>query len=487
MPDTRTFATLLALLAVTVIGAILVARVAERIKIPSPALVLVSTAVAVKVVPSLHAPPDRTVQRVVTVALVAILFEGGLHLGWGRVRRAAGPIAAAGVVGTVGTAAGAAAVVHLVCGTGWYLSLLVATAVAPTDPAVVFSVLGRREVDGPAGTIIEGESGANDPVGIALLASLLSAGTLSGSAVGGVAGEFVAQMVVGLGVGIVGGFGLLWFMRRVALPAEGLYPLRTLAGALVLYGVAVLGHGSGFLAVFAAGVLIGDRSAPFKRDIERFHGALAGLAELVAFVVLGLTVDLSVLARTDVWVPGVVLGLALALLIRPVSVGLALVPFRIERNQRTFVLFAGLKGAVPILLGTSLLAAKVGDAPRLFGIVVVVVVFSVVVQGGLVPVAARLLRLPMRAVEPQPWAVGVRLEERPEGVHRLTVTAGAPADGQTIAGLHGLPPGSWVTLVVRQGRIVPARGQTALCAGDDVVLLAGPDDGEQLRMVFSPG
>jgi cell volume regulation protein A len=269
------------------------------------------------------------------------------------------------------------------------------------------------------------------------MASLLAVGGLNGSAFVHVGGEFLLQMGVGGGIGVAGGRALMWFIRRV--PGEGLYPLRTLAGALVLYGVATLAHGSGFLAVFVAGILVGDGRAPFKREIERFHGALASLGEIVAFVVLGLTVNLSVLARPDVWIPGLVLGAALALLIRPVMVGVCLLQARLDRAERVFVLFAGLKGAVPILLGSLLLTVHAADVERLYGIVVVVVVFSVAVQGSLVPTLARALRLPMRAVEPEPWALGVRLRHEPDGAHRFTIAPGSPADGRTLPNWPNYP------------------------------------------------
>ena len=380
--------------------AVLSNRLTERVKIPSPALVLAGAAVAVHVVPALHAPPRQAVERMVTVALVCILFDGGMHIGWSRFRSAAVPIAMVGVVGTFLTVAAAAAFAAPRVRPGWYLAVLVATAIAPTDPAVVFSVLGQHEIAGRSGTILEGESGANDPVGIALMASLITAGGLSGAAFAHVGGEFLVQMAVGAAIGVVGGLALLWFMRRVPLPGEGLYPLRTLACALLLFAVATLAHGSGFLAVFVAGIVLGDERAPFKGEIERFHTALASLAEIVAFVALGLTVDLSVIARTDVWVPGLILGAALAFAIRPALTGLSLIPARLKPDERNFVLFAGLKGAVPVLLGMLLLETRLPGAGRLYGIIVVVVVFSVVVQGSLVPAAARFLRVPMRAVDP---------------------------------------------------------------------------------------
>jgi potassium/hydrogen antiporter len=484
VPDTEPFALLIVLMAAVGLVAVLSNRLSHRVKLPSPALVLAGAAIAVKVIPALHGPPQQTVERVVTVALACILFDGGLNIGWARFRSAAGPIAIVGVLGTFLTVIAGALLVHFAFGLAWYVSLLVATAVAPTDPAVVFSVLGQREVSGRSGTILEGESGANDPVGIALMASLITAAGLSAGAFAHVGGEFLLQMAVGVAVGVTGGRALLWFTRRVPLPSEGLYPLRTLACVLLLFGIATLARGSGFLAVFAAGIVVGDGRAPFKREVERFHSALASLGEIVAFVVLGLTIDLSVIARADVWIPGLILWAALAFIIRPVLVGLCLIPARLENNERNFVLFAGLKGAVPILLGGFLLAARVPGAQRLYGIVAVVVVFSVVVQGSLTPAAAKLLHIQMRMVEPEPWALGVRLRDEPSGVHRLTIKSGSPADGRTIDDLAGLPGDAWVSFVVRDGQLVPIKGDTRLRAGDDALVLAPPELGEKLITAF---
>ena len=484
MADTETFALILLFTAAVGLVAVLSNRLTEWVKIPSPALVLIGAAIAVKAIAPLHEPPRLIVERVVTVALVCILFDGGMHIGWSRFRSALGPITSVGVGGTFLTVVAGSVLVHYGFALPWYVALLVATAVAPTDPAVVFSVLGQREVSGRGGTILEGESGANDPVGIALMASLITAGGLSGGAFASVGGEFLLQMGVGAVVGVAGGRALLWFTRRVPLPGEALYPLRTLACALLVFSIATLARGSGFLAVFAAGIVLGDEPAPFKREIERFHSAIASLAEIAAFVVLGLTVNLSVLARADVWIPGVVLGAALAFVIRPVLIGVCLIPARLPRGDRNFVLFAGLKGAVPILLGSFLLAAGIPGAQRLYGIVAVVVIFSVVVQGSLVPAAARLLRVQMRTVEPEPWALGVRLRDEPSDVHRLTIAAGSLADGRTISDLTELPGDAWVSFIVRDGRLLPIKTSTTLRAGDDVLVLADVDLGEKLTSAF---
>ena len=486
MSDTRSYALLLLLVGVAGLAAILSGRISRRVGVPAPAVFLVAAAVYANVV-GVERPEEKLVERIVTVALLCILFDGGMNIGWDRMRVSAAPVLLVGVLGTFLTTGTVAVAAHVLLGVSWYVALLVGAALAPTDPAVVFSVLGQREVAGRSGTILEGESGANDPVGIALLVSLLAAGSLTAGAAVDVAGQFALQMGVGAVVGVVGGRALLWLIRHVSLPSEGLYPLRTLAAVLVLYGVTTLAHGSGFLAVFVAGIVLGEERAPFKREIERFHGALASLAEIIAFVVLGLTVDLGVLARTDVWLPALALFALLAIVIRPVLVGVCLIPARLGRGETLFVLFAGLKGAVPILLGFLILHAGVPSAERLYGVVVIVVVLSVVLQGGLVPTVADALSVPMHEVAPQPFALGVRLADEPENVLRLIVERGSFADGATVDAVADRAEGDdvWVNLVVRDQTLVHVRGNSTLQAGDEVVISAGAANRQRLQGVFS--
>ncbi len=466
------FTLLLAGVAVTV--ALLSNRIGARLRIPAPAIFLVAASALSGVVPALGHLPIEAVEEIVTVALVLILFEGGMGIGVRRLRLALAPVLVVGVVGTVLTAVAVAVLAHVLFGLSWTLALLLGTALAPTDPAVVFSVLGNREVRGRAGVILEGESGANDPVGIALLLALLTVGgTLDAGAVSSIALTFVVQMVVGAAVGLGGGWLLLQAMRRISLPGEGLYPLRTLAAALAIYGLATVAHGSGFLAVFVAGILLGDESAPFKREIENFHSSLAGLAEIVAFVVLGLTVPLRDVAESGAWLIGLVLAVLLAFVVRPVLVGPLLLAVRLTVGERAFVLWAGLKGAVPILLGTFVLAGGTADDRLVYHVIFVVVLFSVVVQGGLVPAVAARCKVRMREVEPRPWSIGLRLRDEPDGAKRLVVEPGSPPDGQQVRELHR-EHDVWVGIVVRDGRALRVRPDTVLRAGDELLVITEP-------------
>ena len=476
----------LAVLAVALIGtaAVLSNRLTERLRIPAPAIFLIGAAVASDIWPRLYGLPVRTVEQIVSVALAVILFDGGMHIGTRRFRSAAGASIWIGVAGTLVTAAAMAVAAHFMVGIGWRLAMLLGTALGPTDPAVVFSVLGRREIAGRTGTLLEGESGANDPVGIALLLALLGATGSGPGAAGYVVVQFLEQMLIGGMIGIAGGLALLTFIRQVPLPSEGLYSLRVLFGVLVIFGVATVAHGSGFLAVFAAGILVGDQRAPYKREIQRFHSSLASLGEIVAFALLGLTISLRGLGHGGVWWIGLALAAILAFAVRPLFVGLLLWPVRLRRRERAFVLWTGLKGAVPILLGTFILDHGIPGARRAYEIIFVVVAFSVLVQGGLAPGLARRLGIQLRTVEPEPWSLGVRFQEEPEGVHRYQVQPGSAADGATVDALSW-GEDVWVSFIIRAGRLVAVRNDAVLRAGDEVLVLS--EDPPGLDGIFTRG
>jgi|SRR5581483_7064144 cell volume regulation protein A len=398
MHDVTSFGGWILLVSAALAAALYAAKLSERLSLPTAAPFLVVAAIASDIFPSLDVS-NRTVVRVATVALIVILFDGGLGIGWGRVRGAALPIAALGTLGTFATAGGAALVAHWALGFGWTAAGLVGAAVAPTDPAVMFSVLGGQEVGGRTGTILEGESGANDPVGIALMIGLVELATHEHETFWIVVREFALQMAVGLAVGVAGGLLLAQAFHHVSFPNAGLYTVRGLAGAGVVYGVATVAHGSGFLAVFIAGLLLGDIRAPFSAEIGIFHEALSSLAEIVVFGVLGLTISISSLGAS-VWADGLLLAAVVALVVRPLVVAWLLAPARLTTGERAFVVWGGLKGAVPILLAAFAVDQGIAEAHRIYDLVFVVVLASVLVQGTTIQLAARRLGVPMERIAP---------------------------------------------------------------------------------------
>jgi cell volume regulation protein A len=451
--------------------ALVFSKVSARFPIPSPALFLVAAAVASEVVPQLQdALSIQTVERIGVVALIVILLDGGMHVGWRRFRASATPIGLLGLAGTFGTAAVMAVLAHALFGFDWTTAWILGAALAPTDPAVMFSVLGNKEVGGRSGTILEGESGFNDPVGIALMIGLIEFATHDDGSVSTIVSEFAIQMAVGLAVGVAGAWLLLLWMRRVPLPTSGHYPIRVLAAAGVVYGAASVAHGSGFLAVFVTALLIGDARAPHKLEIERFHMALASLAEIAVFIGLGLTVDLASLHDELAWVDALALAALLIFVARPLAIAPLLAPLRLRLGEKVFVAWGGLRGAVPILLAAFAVLGGVDGAQRIYGIVFVVVAVSVIVQGSSIPFVAHRLRIPMRHVEHEPLEAIAPGGGTPN-LRRFSVAPRARAVGHRISELP-LGENVWITAVVRDGEIDHPGGSYVLESGDRLLVLA---------------
>jgi potassium/hydrogen antiporter len=400
MHEVHNFGAVVVLVAFAFSLAVATFKLSERFSVPAPAVLLIAAAVASDIWPTLaHRLSIRTVERIGVVALIVILFDGGARIGLRRVRVAGLPVLSLGVLGTFATAAVTMLAGRAFFGFSWTTAGLIGAAIAPTDPAVMFSVLGNREIAGRTGTILEAESGLNDPVGIALMIGMIDFATSDHGSAWTIVREFAIEMAVGLAVGVAGAYLLLWLMHAVTLPREGLYPLRALAAAGVVYGAASVLHGSGFLAVFVAGILIGDREQPHREVVETFFTSLASLAEIAVFIALGLTIHLTGLPGR-VWLHGVVLVLVVALVARPLAVGVLLLRTHLRVGERLFVMWGGLKGAVPIFLAAFAILAGVRDAASIYGIVFVVVALSVAVQGTTIPLVASLTGVPMRRLRP---------------------------------------------------------------------------------------
>ncbi len=471
LPEISTFATPVALVAASLVLAVLASALTNRVPVPAPLIFLVGAAVISDLWPGLYGDLSiLTVERIAVLALIVILLGGGMDIGAGRLRKSIGDITFLGVLGTFATAAGVATVGHFALGLDWKVAGVLGAALSPTDPAVMFSVLGRREIGGRSGTVLEGEAGVNDPAGIALLLGMLEVATHADTSVLVVLEEFALEMGIGLMAGLAGGFLLVRVVQRIALPVRGQYPVLILTGAGLLYGATTLAGGSGFLAVFVAGLLLSDATVPYRGDVERFVSGLSNLAEVAVFLALGLTISIGGIEARD-WLGGFVLVACMAILIRPAVVAATLARSRLHTREKAFIAFSGLKGAVPILLAAFAVLGDVPSAGRLYDLVFVVVLLSVGVQGTLVATVAKRLRIPIVTRARLPWELSVQLAEQPGDHLELMVQSGAWADGQRLDELP-LGPRSWVTLVVRDDVALPARPDTRL-QRDDVVLILG--------------
>ncbi len=474
MEELHNFAVVLTVVAAGLWLALVSTRLTARLRVPAPAVFLIAAAAISDVFPGLAEPVSiRDVERIGVVALIAILFDGGLSIGWRRAQPSLRPVVLLGLVGTFVTAALGAVAAHVILPVSWTTAAIIGSALAPTDPAVMFSVLARRDIGGRVPTILEGEAGANDPVSIALVVGLISYATSSSFGLGDV-GDFLVEMAVGAAVGIGGAMIIVRTTRTSPLPREGLIPVRTLALAGLIYGGATLLHGSGFLAVFVAGVWVGDARMPFKGEIERFHSALASLGEIVVFAAIGLTIHLYDIGWSTFGY-GVALAAALVLVVRPLAVYPLLAVERLRRGEKRLHRAhrlqgcradpaRGARGAREGAGCGAHLPARVRRRGRL--------------RGG---AGARARAAGPRARRPDDHPQAARLgaahpaPARARGRCAAAVVRGAIAAGRRI---RELPIGeaAWVALVVRAGRTEQPRGSLVLEPGDEVVLLADPGD-----------
>jgi potassium/hydrogen antiporter len=316
-----------------------------------------------------------------TIALILILVDGGLRTGIVALRRELAPVLALGIGGTLVTFALVAATTHWLVGLGWTLSLIVGAALSPTDPAAVFSVLHDRSGGSlQVATVLEGEAGFNDPVAIALVIALVDAARKGHDpGVGAIAWTMLREGVVGAIVGVVLALVLDRLLSPRA-PSIGVPPALVVSlGAFLAFGVAGIAHGSGFLAAYLFGLVLGDRLQEARAAVARLHDQLSSLAEVGMFVLLGVAL-MTIPLRGSI-LDAAVIGALLVLVIRPVVAGPVMGAFGLGRAGSIFGVWGGLKGAVPILLGSLPIARGLAHGSKLFALVGLVVVFSLLVQG----------------------------------------------------------------------------------------------------------
>ncbi|HVS01150.1 MAG TPA: potassium/proton antiporter [Thermoanaerobaculia bacterium] len=421
--------------------------------------------------------------RLGTLSLVLILFDGGLNTPLPSVRRvlpAASALATAGVLATALLVAAAARLL----GFPWMLALLLGAVVSSTDAAAVFSVLRASgiQLKRRVGATLEVESGINDPMAVILTAALVDASLGRGAPLGWLLAGVPLQLAIGGAVGWAIGQGGRWLLGRVRLPAGGLYAVLTLSFALLAFGAATLVRGSGFLAVYLAGLALGNGSFPYRSGLLRFHDAAAWLSHVTMFVILGLLVFPSRLM--PVAGTGVVLALLLVFVARPLVVLLCLLPFRYPWRESLYVGWVGLRGAVPIILATMPVLAGVPAAEPLFHLVFFVVVVTALVPGGTVGWASRRLGLTSDEPAAPPAVLEISsLQPLDAEILAFAIAPAAAACGATIAQLP-FPGGSHVMLVVRGESMLAPRGDTRIEPGDHVYVFCNSEDVPFMRLLF---
>jgi cell volume regulation protein A len=399
-------------------------------------------------------------------ALAVILAEGGLTTNWAEMRPVARiglSLATVGVAVSVGVVALAA---HFLLGMSWQLAVLLGAVTSPTDAAAVFSVLRRVPLPRRLNSSLEAESGLNDAPTIVLV-TLVSAG--GNHSVLGFAGEVVWELVLGIGGGLVIGYAGAWLMRRAALPASGLYPLAVLSLSLLAYAATASVHGSGFAAVFVAALVLGNSELPHRAATRSFAEGMAWLAQIGLFVMLGLLVSPGRITLEQVGL-AVAAGLVLTYVARPLSVLVSAVVQPMPWRDLAFISWAGLRGAVPIVLATIPLSEGVEGATRLFDIVFVMVVIYTVLTAPTLPLVAKILKVARRN-EPRELEVeAAPLDRIAADLLMVTISPRSLMHGVEVGELR-LPSGASVSLVVRDDRTFVPKDRTVLRHGDELLVV----------------
>ncbi|MCQ4080583.1 potassium/proton antiporter [Streptomyces sp. RB6PN25] len=400
-------------------------------------------------------------------ALVVILAEGGIGTKWNQVKPAvpaAAVLATAGVALSVGITAAAA---HYLVGLEWRQALIIGAVVSSTDAAAVFSVLRKVPLPARLTGVLEAESGFNDAPVVILVVAFSAAGPVEHWYV--LIGKIILELAIGAAVGIaVGKLGAL-ALKQVALPASGLYPIAVMALAVLAYAGGAIAHGSGFLAVYLAAVVLGNAALPHRPATRGFAEGLAWLAQIGMFVLLGLLVNPRELG--DDLIPALIIGAALTVVARPMSVVATMTPFRTPWREQVLLSWAGLRGAVPIVLATIPMVAQVTESRRVFNIVFVLVIVFTLLQGPTLPWLARRLSLgdPEGAAD-----LGIEsapLERLSGHLLSVSIPPRSRMHGVEIGELR-LPKGAAVTLVVREGKSFVPGPATVLMRGDELLVVA---------------
>jgi potassium/hydrogen antiporter len=408
-------------------------------------------------------------RKIGVIALAFILFEGGLSAGFEEIRPVLGTSIALATLGTLGTATLTAVAAGLLFDLEPLEALLLGSTVAGTDAAAVFAVLRASTLRRKLARTLEGESGINDPIAILLVIGCIEALEDPTYGLEDALLLVVQELSIGFVVGLAVAALAVLFLRRVTLPSAGLYPVASIATGALAFGVAQTLHGSGFLAVFLAGLVLGTASTPARRTIVTFHDGLAWVAQLGLFLTLGLLVFPNELV--EIIPEGAAIAIVTAALARPISAVVFTLRADFDLRERLMLGWGGLRGATPIVFATFPVTAELSQGHLIFNVAFFVVLISTLIQGTTIEPVARILGVTSsEAAIPVPLVEPVLLSRLGAEVVQFPVREGFAVVGHPVREL-GLPREALLNVIVRGERAIPPRGSTIIQAGDQLHLI----------------
>lgn len=472
--------------AALILVSILISKVFQNIGIPTMLLfITVGILAGSEGIGGIYFDDAQLAQSIGIIALVFILFSGGLDTNWSNSKDALYPAVALASIGVLFTAVIIGLFVMWLFDTSLLWGLLFGSIISSTDAATVFSILrgGNISLKGKVKPLLELESGSNDPMAVFLTIGTIELLLAPEKTVLTLIGMFLLQVGLGGFIGFGGGKLMGILLNKLKFPYEGVYPIFALAIALLIYSLAAVLGGSGFLAIYVAGVVLGNCHFIHKRSLIRFFDGLAVLSQITMFLTLGLLVFPSELLQyTGI---GLLLSGVLIFIARPVSVLLTLLPFKFDLKEKVFASWVGLRGAVPIILATFALLMGIENSNVIFDLVFFIVITSVLIQGWSIKYFANFLNL----ATPVPRKSGVQLEFTSDTINdtdiiEIIVPHKSSAIGKQIVELN-FHEESRIVLITRDEKNIVPSGGTVIKASDIISIIVNQKDTKSIREIFS--
>ncbi|WP_096440049.1 potassium/proton antiporter [Alteribacter populi] len=418
------------------------------------------------------------------IALVIILFEGGLSTKWTTIKPVAAPSLLLATVGVLITTVVVAVVAKLILDVTWLEGMLFGAIVGSTDAAAVFAVLKGQNIKSRLGATLEAESGTNDPMAMFLTLAFIDLIMLDQQGILSTIGAFFWQMGFGLAVGIAMGMLASWAINRINLDSGGLYPIFAISFALLTYSISSLLGGSGLLGVYVAALIIGNSDLTYRHTIFRFNEGFAWMMQILMFIILGLLVFPGQLFTLEVVLHGLLLSFTLIVVARPLAVFLSTIGFDFTWKEKTLLSWAGLRGAVPIVLATFPMIVGLDHAQMFFNVVFFVVLTSALIQGSTItPFAKKLGLTGPKKVTPLHSLELVSIGQANAEIIEYQVNEEASIVGQNLTEIE-FPRDVLINAIIRDGELVTPYGETVIEANDILYILVSRTSMKELKKLL---
>lgn len=422
-----------------------------------------------------------TAQMIGVFALIIILFEGGIQTKWSTLRPVILPSLSLATIGVILTSGIVAVAAKLILDVGWLEAILFGAIVGSTDAAAVFAVLKGQNINQRVGTTLEAESGSNDPMAVFLTIAMIELITLPDANILKLIGSFFVQMGFGVLLGFLFGKLAVAALNRINLDSSGLYPIFALAFALLTYGITAFMNGSGLLAVYVLAIMIGNAEIAYRHSIFRFSEGFAWMMQILMFIILGLLVFPSELFTWDIFLKGILISAILMLIARPVAVYASTINMKYTNKELLFLSWAGLKGAVPIVLATFPMLAHVENSQLIFNVVFFVVLTSCLIQGATITTLAEKLGLtgPEKTTPTHSLEL-VSLGKAQAEMIEYAMDSDAAIVGKTLLEIP-FPDGALVNAIIRNDQLITPTGNTVIQPGDFLYILTSKKSKHKLK------